>query len=145
MEKIGKVMAVCISERRGTEKKNIYECEVVEGFGLKNDAHGGNWHRQISLLSFEKIEDFKNRGGDVIDGSFGENIIVSGIDLRNLPVGTIIKINEAVLEVTQIGKECHSHCEIFHRVGDCIMPREGIFTKVIKGGFIKEGDTVTVL
>lgn len=118
---------------------------MVEGFGLKNDAHGGNWHRQISLLSFEKIEDFKNRGGDVIDGSFGENIIVSGIDLRNLPVGTIIKINEAVLEVTQIGKECHSHCEIFHRVGDCIMPREGIFTKVIKGGFIKEGDTVTVL
>ena len=145
MEKIGKVMAVCISERRGTEKKNIHECEVVEGFGLKNDAHGGNWHRQISLLSFEKIEDFKNRGGDVIDGSFGENIIVSGIDLRNLPVGTIIKINEVVLEVTQIGKECHSHCEIFHRVGDCIMPREGIFTKVIKGGFIKEGDTVIVL
>ena len=118
---------------------------MVEGFGLKNDAHGGNWHRQISLLSFEKIEDFKSRGGDVIDGSFGENIIVSGIDLRNLPVGTVIKINEVILEVTQIGKECHSHCEIFHRVGDCIMPREGIFTKVVKGGVIKEGDTVTVL
>ena len=145
MENMGKVMAVCISEKRGTEKKNIHGCEVIEGFGLKNDAHGGNWHRQISLLSFEKIEDFKSRGGDVIDGSFGENIIVSGIDLRNLPVRTIIKINEAVLEVTQIGKECHSHCEIFHRVGDCIMPREGIFTKVIKGGFIKEGDTVIVL
>ena len=145
MENMGKVMAVCISEKRGTEKKNIHECKVIEGFGLKNDAHGGNWHRQISLLSFEKIEDFKRRGGDVIDGSFGENIIVSGIDLRNLPVGTVIKINEVILEVTQIGKECHSHCEIFHRVGDCIMPREGIFTKVVKGGVIKEGDTVTVL
>ena len=85
---IGKVMAVCISERRGTEKKNIHECEVVEGFGLKNDAHGGDWHRQISLLSFEKIEDFKSRGGDVIDGSFGENIIVTEIELTKLPIGT---------------------------------------------------------
>ena len=118
------------------KKKISHECEVIEGFGLKNDAHGGNWHRQVSLLSFEKIEDFKNRGEMLLTGSFGENIIVSGIDLRNLPVGTIIKINEVVLEVTQIGKECHSHCEIFHRVGECIMPKEGIFTKVIKGGFI---------
>ena len=141
----GEVIAVCISEKKGTEKINIHSCEVIEGFGLKNDAHGGNWHRQVSLLSHEKIEDFKTRGGFVEKGAFGENIIVSGIDLRNLPVGTIIKINEVVLEVTQIGKECHSHCEIFHRVGDCIMPREGIFTKVIKGGFIKEGDTVIVL
>lgn len=144
MENIGKVMAVCISEKRGTEKINIHECEVIEEFGLKNDAHGGNWHRQISLLSFEKIEDFKKRGGDVIDGAFGENIIVSGIDLRKIPVGTKIKINDIILEVTQIGKECHSHCEIFHRVGDCIMPREGIFARVIKGGFVKEGDTVII-
>ena len=144
MENIGKVMAVCISEKRGTEKINIHKCEVIEGFGLKNDAHGGNWHRQISLLSFEKIEDFKKRGGDVIDGAFGENIIVSGIDLRKIPIGTKIKINDIILEVTQIGKECHSHCEIFHRVGDCIMPREGIFARVIKGGFVKEGDTVII-
>ena len=99
----------------------------------------------MSLLSYEKIEDFKRRGGDVIDGSFGENIIVSGIDLRILPVGTKLKINEILLEVTQIGKECHSHCEIFHRVGDCIMPREGIFAKVLKGGYIKEGDIITVI
>ena len=142
---MAKVMAVCISEKKGTEKRNIHECGVIEGFGLKNDAHGGKWHRQISLLSYEKIEDFKRRGGDVIDGSFGENIIVSGIDLRTLPVGTIIKINEVVLRVTQIGKECHSHCEIFKKVGDCIMPREGIFTEVVHGGIIKEGDSVEVI
>lgn len=142
---MAKVMAVCISEKKGTAKINIRECEVIEGFGLKNDAHGGKWHRQVSLLSYEKIEDFKRRGGDVIDGSFGENIIVSGIDLRTLPVGTIIKINEVVLKVTQIGKECHSHCEIFHRVGECIMPKEGIFAEVVHGGIIKEGDSVEVI
>lgn len=142
---MAKVMAVCISEKKGTAKINIHACEVIEGFGLKNDAHGGKWHRQVSLLSYEKIEDFKRRGGDVIDGSFGENIIVSGIDLRTLPVGTIIKINEVVLKVTQIGKECHSHCEIFHRVGECIMPKEGIFAEVVHGGIIKEGDSVEVI
>lgn len=142
---MAKVMAVCISEKKGTAKINIHECEVIEGFGLKNDAHGGKWHRQVSLLSYEKIEDFKRRGGDVIDGSFGENIIVSGIDLRTLPVGTIIKINEVVLKVTQIGKECHSHCEIFHRVGECIMPKEGIFAEVVHGGIIKEDDSVEVI
>lgn len=142
---MGIIRAICISEKRGTSKKNIHECEVVEGFGLKNDAHGGNWHRQISLLSFEKIEDFKARGGEVIDGDFGENLIVTEIDLRNLPIGTRLKINEVILEVTQIGKECHSHCEIFKKVGDCIMPREGIFTKVICGGHIKEGDKIEVI
>lgn len=141
----GKIKAVCISEKKGTDKKNIHECEIVEGFGLKNDAHGGNWHRQISLLSYEKIEDFKKRGGEVIDGSFGENLIVSGLDLVNIPIGTKLKINNIVLEVTQIGKECHSHCEIFKKVGDCIMPREGIFAKVISGGIIKEGDIIEII
>lgn len=141
----GKIKAVCISEKKGTDKKNIHECEIVEGFGLKNDAHGGNWHRQISLLSYEKIEDFKKRGGEVIDGSFGENLIVSGLDLVNIPIGTRLKINDIVLEVTQIGKECHSHCEIFKKVGDCIMPREGIFAKVISGGIIKEGDIIEII
>lgn len=142
---MGVIRAVCISEKRGTSKKNIHECEVVEGFGLKNDAHGGNWHRQISLLAFEKIEDFKARGGDVVDGDFGENLIVTEIDLKNLPIGTRLKINDVILEVTQIGKECHSHCEIFKKVGDCIMPREGIFTKIICGGYIKEGDKIEVV
>lgn len=141
----GEIKAVCISEKKGTDKKNIHECEIIEGFGLKNDAHGGNWHRQISLLSYEKIEDFKKRGGEVIDGSFGENLIVSGLDLVNIPIGTRLKINDIVLEVTQIGKECHSHCEIFKKVGDCIMPREGIFAKVISGGIIKEGDIIEII
>ncbi len=102
-------------------------------------------HRQISLLAFEKIEDFKARGGDVVDGDFGENLIVTEIDLKNLPIGTRLKINDVVLEVTQTGKECHSHCEIFKKVGDCIMPREGIFTKIIRGGYIKEGDKIEVI
>ncbi|NME36383.1 MOSC domain-containing protein [Fusobacterium sp. FSA-380-WT-3A] len=141
----GEIKAVCISEKKGTDKKNIHECEIIEGFGLKNDAHGGNWHRQISLLSYEKIEDFKKRGGKVIDGSFGENLIVSGLDLVNIPIGTRLKINDIVLEVTQIGKECHSHCEIFKKVGDCIMPREGIFAKVISGGIIKEGNIIEII
>ena len=142
---MGIIKAVCISEKRGTDKKNIHKCEAIQDFGLKNDAHGGNWHRQVSLLSFEKIEEFKKRGGDVVDGSFGENLIVTEIELTKLPIGTKLKINDVLLEVTQIGKECHSHCEIFKKVGDCIMPREGIFTRVLKGGMIEEGDTIEVL
>ena len=142
---MGIIKAVCISEKRGTDKKNIHKREVIKGFGLKNDAHGGDWHRQVSLISFEKIEEFKKRGGDVVDGSFGENLIVTEIELTKLPIGTKLKINDVVLEVTQIGKECHSHCEIFKKVGDCIMPREGIFARVLVGGFIEEGDTIQVV
>lgn len=142
---MGIIKAVCISEKRGTDKKNIHKCEIIQGFGLKNDAHGGDWHRQVSLISFEKIEEFKKRGGDVIDGSFGENLIVTEIELTKLPIGTKLKINDVVLEVTQIGKECHSHCEIFKKVGDCIMPREGIFARVLVGGYIEEGDTIQVV
>ncbi|WP_177160402.1 MOSC domain-containing protein [uncultured Fusobacterium sp.] len=142
---MGIIKAVCISEKRGTDKKNIHKCEVIKGFGLKNDAHGGDWHRQVSLISFEKIEEFKKRGGDVVDGSFGENLIVTEIELTTLPIGTKLKINDVVLEVTQIGKECHSHCEIFKKVGDCIMPREGIFARVLVGGFIEEGDAIQVV
>ena len=142
---MGKVMAVCISEKRGTQKKNVGEAKVVLGYGLENDAHGGDWHRQISLLSYEKMQEFNERGANVEDGAFGENIIVSGIDLRTLPVGTKLQCPDALLEVTQIGKQCHGHCEIYYRVGDCIMPREGIFTKVIIGGSIKTGDEITVV
>ena len=142
---MGIIKAVCISEKKGTDKKNIHKCEIIQGFGLKNDAHGGDWHRQVSLISFEKIEEFKKRGGDVVDGSFGENLIVTEIELTKLPIGTKLKINDVVLEVTQIGKECHSHCEIFKKVGDCIMPREGIFARVLVGGFIEEGDTIQVV
>lgn len=137
---MGKVIAVCISEKRGTQKNNINECTVVEGYGIENDAHGGDWHRQISLLSYDKVLEFNKRGANVEDGAFGENILVEGIDFKTLKIGTKFKCNDVVLELTQIGKKCHSHCEIFKRVGDCIMPREGVFTKVIHGGKIKTGD-----
>lgn len=141
---MGKVIAVCISEKRGTVKKNVQECKVIEGYGLENDAHGGNWHRQISLLSYDKVVDFNNRGGNVTDGDFGENILVEGYDFKTLEIGTRFKCNDVILELTQVGKKCHQHCEIYHRVGDCIMPREGVFTKVIHGGTIKVGDDFSI-
>ena len=141
---MGKVIAVCISEKRGTVKTNIKECNVIEGYGLENDAHGGNWHRQVSLLSYDRVKEFNERGGNVVDGDFGENILVEGYDFKTLPIGTRFKCNDVVLELTQVGKKCHSECEIFHRVGDCIMPREGVFTKVIHGGKIKMGDEFTI-
>ena len=142
---MGKVMAVCISEKKGTQKKNVHEALFIEDFGLENDAHAGKWHRQVSLLSYEKIQDFKKKGAPVEDGAFGENLIVSGIDFKNLPVGTRFQCGDVVLEMTQIGKECHSGCEIYKIMGDCIMPREGVFARVIRGGRIREGDELTVL
>ncbi len=142
---MGRILAICISEKRGTAKFEISEAEIKVDWGIVGDAHGGNWHRQISLLSFEKIEDFRTRGANVDFGAFGENLVVEGFDLRALPVGTRFLIGEAELELTQIGKECHSHCAIYHAVGDCIMPREGVFTKVIKGGHIKVGDEITMI
>lgn len=142
---MGKVIAICISEKRGTAKKNIIECNIIEGYGLENDAHGGNWHRQVSLLSYNKVLDFNAKGGAVEDGAFGENILVEGIDFKTLPIGLKFKCNDVVLELTQVGKECHAHCEIYKRVGDCIMPREGVFAKVINGGKIKVGDDLVCL
>lgn len=139
------IKAVCISEKKGTAKKNVGQAEIIENFGLKDDAHGGNWHRQVSLLSYEKIEDFKKLGVDVKDGDFGENLIVEGIDLRTLPIGTKLKINDIVLEVTQIGKECHTGCAIAQAVGKCIMPTEGIFARVLNGGIVEIGDEVIIL
>ena len=136
---MGKVLGICISEKRGTQKHEVQEANIVEGWGIEGDAHGGNWHRQISLLSFEKIEAFRQKGADVDFGAFGENLIVEGYDLRTLPLGSRFRIGDALLELTQIGKECHSHCEIFKKMGECIMPREGVFTKVLHGGHIKPG------
>lgn len=141
---MGKIMAICISEKRGTQKKRIPEAELIAEFGIKEDAHGGKWHRQVSLLSYETIEAFKARGASVQDGAFGENIVVSGIDLIHLPVGTRLSCKEVLLEVTQIGKECHSHCEIYHKMGECIMPSNGIFTRVLHGGTIEIGDEINV-
>ena len=142
---MGKVMAICISEKKGTQKRNVHEALFIEDFGLENDAHAGKWHRQVSLLSYEKIQDFKKKGAPVEDGAFGENLIVSGIDFKNLPVGTRFQSGDVVLEMTQIGKECHSGCEIYKIMGDCIMPREGVFARVIRGGRIREGYELTVL
>lgn len=138
-------MAVCISEKKGTQKRNVHEALFIEDFGLENDAHAGKWHRQVSLLSYERIQDFKKKGAPVEDGAFGENLIVSGIDFKNLPVGTRFQCGDVVLEMTQIGKECYSGCEIYKIMGDCIMPREGVFAKVLCGGRIREGDELTVL
>ena len=136
------IKAVCISEKKGTAKKNIGQAELIENFGLRDDAHAGDWHRQVSLLSYEKIEEFKALGVDVKDGDFGENLIVEGIDLAKLPIGTKITINQVLLEVTQIGKECHTGCAIAQAVGKCIMPTEGIFARVLKGGTVQTGDKV---
>lgn len=135
---------ICISKNRGTAKTAVSEVKVVEGYGLEQDAHGGNWHRQVSLISAEKIEQFKERGAKVSPGAFGENLIVEGIDFASLPVGTYIFIGqreaEAVkLKLTQVGKECHNHCPIFQTMGDCIMPRAGVFAVVVKGGTIRPG------
>ena len=141
---MGKVIAVCISEAKGTQKKNIHEAEFIEDWGIKNDAHAGKWHRQVSLLSYDKIQDFRARGAEVEDGAFGENLVVEGIDFANLPIGTVFCCNEVRLELTQIGKECHNGCAIFQKMGECIMPKQGVFTKVLHGGIIHEGDELTI-
>ena len=137
---MGVIKGICISEKRGTAKHEIEEAILAKDWGIQGDAHAGHWHRQVSLLSYEKIEEFRKKGADIELGAFGENLIVSGYDFRNLGVGTRFQCGEAVLEMTQIGKECHSHCEIYKRMGECIMPREGVFAIVLHGGTIRKGD-----
>ncbi len=137
---MGEIRAICISEQRGTKKYEIAQAELKEEWGIVGDAHAGHWHRQVSLLSQEKIDAFKLRGADIEYGAFGENLVVEGFDLAALPVGSRLQAGDVLLEVTQIGKECHSHCEIYERMGECIMPREGIFARVLHGGKIQKGD-----
>ena len=137
---MGVIKGICISEKRGTAKYEIEEAILVKDWGIQGDAHAGHWHRQVSLLSYEKIEEFRKKGADIELGAFGENLIVSGYDFRNLAVGTRFQCGDVVLEMTQIGKECHSHCEIYKRMGECIMPREGVFAIVLHGGTIRKGD-----
>lgn len=140
---MGKVTAVCASPGRGTQKQNLGSvCFVVE-WGMEGDAHAGRWHRQVSLLSADKIAAFNERGAGVEPGAFGENLVVEGLDFRALPVGTLLRCGEVLLEITQIGKECHSHCRIYQKMGDCIMPREGVFARVLHGGVIRVGDEMT--
>lgn len=144
MTEMGKVLAVCTSDVKGVQKKNVHQANFIEDFGIEGDAHAGRWHRQVSLLCHDRIEEFRQRGAVVEDGAFGENLVVSGIDFKTLPIGTHFRCGEVLLELTQIGKECHHGCVIFQTMGDCIMPREGVFAKVLHGGFIKEGDELTV-
>lgn len=141
---MGKILAVCISEKKGTIKKNVGVGSLKEEFGILNDAHGGKWHRQVSLLSGEKIEEFRKKIW-VEYGAFGENLVVEGFDFRQLPVGSRFAVGESVLEMTQIGKECHNDCVIKQQTGECIMPREGVFARVIHGGEIHVGDEMRLL
>ncbi|WP_374212534.1 MOSC domain-containing protein [Tissierella sp. MB52-C2] len=142
----GKVLSINISDKKGVVKTPIKEGLFVENFGLENDAHGGDWHRQVSLLGIESFEKMTKQGIDgLVPGIFAENITTEGITLYELPVGTKLAIGETIQEVTQIGKECHTGCEIAQKVGKCVMPKEGIFTKIIKGGIIKEGDNIEVI
>ena len=142
---MAKIIAVCISEKRGTQKTNVKKAMLLQGFGIENDAHAGDWHRQVSLLSYDKILDFKKRGAEVNDGAFGENLVVQGIDFSALPIGTVLGCGAVRLEVTQIGKECHKHCQIYDKMGECIMPTQGIFARVLCGGEICEGDEMRIL
>ena len=143
---MGTIKGICISHIRGIQKSEVAEADLKVDWGIVGDAHAGNWHRQVSLLSYEKIQEFKEKGAEIVSGAFGENLIVEGYDLGNLPVGSRFIVGDEVeLEITQIGKECHSHCEIYKAMGDCIMPREGGFAKVIKSGHITLGDTITLL
>ena len=140
----GEILAVCTSDRRGIQKTNVSRAVFVENYGIEGDAHGGSWHRQVSLISADKIDEFRSRGANVAYGAFGENLVVEGIDFRTLPVGTLLRCGDVLLEMTQIGKECHAHCAIFHQVGDCIMPREGVFARVLEGGTIQAGDRMVI-
>ena len=134
------VIAVCTSEKKGLQKHAVDKIHLTEDWGIDGDAHAGKWHRQVSLLSHDKIEAFRARGAVVDHGAFGENIIVEGIDFASLPIGTKFYCNDVVLQLTQIGKECHNGCEIFQKMGECIMPKQGVFTQVLHGGEIKAGD-----
>lgn len=140
----GEVIAVCISQKKGERKTPVERVELQENHGLLGDAHAGDWHRQVSLLALESIEKMQRLGLAVTTGDFAENITTRGLDLPSLPIGTLLEVGPALLEVTQIGKECHTRCAIYHQAGDCVMPKEGIFAKVLRGGMVRPGAPVSV-
>ena len=143
---MGKIVAICISEKKGVQKKDIKRCKLIENHGLEGDAHAGSWHRQISLLSKEARLVMENKGAKLNDGDFGENLLTEGIDFANVKVGNKLRLGkDALVRITQIGKECHDRCNIYYQVGDCIMPREGIFAEVLKSGEIKIDDDIEFL
>jgi MOSC domain-containing protein YiiM len=141
----GKIVAVCTSKSKGERKADIGQGDLCQGFGLTGDAHGGDWHRQVSLLALESIDKMRAAGLDVGPGDFAENLTTSGLDLSSLPVGTRLLVGDsALLEITQIGKECHDRCDIYYRAGDCVMPREGVFAIVLESGPVQVGDAVRI-
>lgn len=140
-----KITAISVSDRKGIRKKNIESSKLIENFGLENDAHGGKWHRQVSFLAQESINTMRDKGLDVVAGNFAENITTEGIDLTNLPVGSHISLGDTEVIISQLGKVCHHKCAIYYQAGDCVMPREGIFAIVKKGGTIKVDDPITIL
>lgn len=142
---MARVLAVCISERKGERKHPVDEIQLKLDHGIVGDAHAGNWHRQISLLANESVDKMRERGLTLAPGDFAENILTEGITLRTLPVGTRLRVGETELEITQIGKECHSDCEIKKKVGVCVMPAEGVFAIVKKEGVVRAGDEIEVL
>ncbi len=138
------IKAISISDRKGIRKRNINSTNLVANFGLENDAHGGKWHRQVSFLAQESIETMRDKGLDVVAGNFAENITTEGLDLTSLKVGTHLTIGTSELVISQLGKICHTRCAIYHQAGDCVMPREGIFGVVLKGGNIRVGDEIEI-
>ncbi len=143
---MGKIEAICISKKKGIVKKEIPQAIVVINYGIEGDAHAGDWHRQISLLAGESIDTAKEIIPSLARGAFAENIITRGIDLKKIKIGERIKLGDSViLEITQIGKKCHTECAIKTQIGDCIMPREGIFAKVLEGGKISPNDRILTL
>jgi len=143
---MSKIIAVCTSQKKGMRKKNVNEGILKVGFGLEGDAHGGDWHRMVSLLGVESIKKMTDKGVDVGPGDFAENLTTEGLELFSLPIGTKLKIGETSIgEVTQIGKVCHTKCEIFKQVGECVMPKEGIFIRLLEGGVVRSGDSIEVI
>ena len=139
-----RIVAVCISHNKGERKTPVAQVELKENHGIVGDAHAGDWHRQVSLLARESINKMRALGLDVDNGNFAENLTTEGIDLPALPVGTRLRIGDSLLAVTQIGKECHTRCAIYHQAGYCVMPEEGIFAKVLIGGSVRAGDSISV-
>ena len=136
------VIAVCLSEKKGIQKHEVPEIRLVFGQGINGDAHAGNWHRQVSLLADESVDKMRALGWSLAPGAFAENILTKGIELKTLPVGTQLRIGETLLCVSQIGKECHNDCAIKQTTGKCVMPTEGIFAIVLRGGTVRPGDEV---
>lgn len=145
MSNSGRIVAVCVSKAKGTAKHRVVEAALCTNWGIHGDAHAGQWHRQISLLAQESIDKMRAQGLKVRPGSFAENITTEGIVLHTLPLGTRLRLGNALAEVTQIGKECHAKCAIYEAAGDCVMPREGIFVRILEPGMVRAGSEVRVL